>query len=258
MKLREIINKNTGDVLSIVEDEDFEYVNPIKHYGDSFIVNQLILNGIPKKELFGKRPVSKKSKEIFIQISLRWKNMLLDFKKVDVHQNLIDLLLQTKKREQKKLLKEIVLTPKVFMAFLIRAFEDYGYTLSQYSAKFDQKGADLAKMPLAHNKDDNSKLVKFGKTDLSDGQLRQAIDHRKVRIAKFLDNGDKWHCFLITFRSLRGEETWLGEKQPHYHYISSSFGIERNSVIEQIKSEKYQLSKLPHIKLKDIGTQPKK
>ncbi|MHA8104971.1 hypothetical protein [Aquirufa nivalisilvae] len=56
---------------------------------------------------------------------------------------------------------------------------------------------------------------------------------------------------------MRGEETWLGEKQPHFHYISSAFGIDGAEVIRQIKSKKYMLGNLPHIKLEDFGNQPK-
>lgn len=63
-------------------------------------------------------------------------------------------------------------------------------------------------------------------------------------------------AFFATYKSFRGEETWLGEKQPHYHYISSGFGIERKEVVKQLKSKKYKLGNLPHIKLEEYGNQP--
>ncbi len=87
--------------------------------------------------------------------------------------------------------------------------------------------------------------------------MKQAIEHRKVKVAKILDKGDEWHCFFATFKSFRGEETWLGANQPHYHYISNVFGIGRAEVVNQIKSEKYKLGNLPHIKLEEYGNQPK-
>ncbi|RYD53439.1 MAG: hypothetical protein EOP52_04715 [Sphingobacteriales bacterium] len=69
-------------------------------------------------------------------------------------------------------------------------------------------------------------INKVGDTDLTDGQLRQAIDHRKVIVAKFFDNGDQWHCLFFTYESLGGKESW-NDGQPHYHYIYDKFGLSR-------------------------------
>ncbi len=253
---REIINKKTGEKLIMFEDGDFEYEKPIKHYGDGFIVKQMVLNGIPNEELNGDKKPTEKSEQIFIKATVQWQKMLQEFKAVEVPNGFLNLLGTTKKTEQENLLKGQVLTPDILMGLMIRS-EELGYTLSQYSSEYSQKGVDLSKMPFAYRVKENGEVQTFGKTELSDGQLKQAIEHRKVKVAKILDKNDQWHCFFATFKSLRGEETWLGEKQPHYHYISNAFGIERAEVINQIKSEKYKLGNLPHIKLEDYGKQPK-
>lgn len=252
---REIINKKSGEKLIVFEDGDFVYEKPVKHYGDVFIVKQMVLRGIPNEELNGDKKPSEKSRQIFIEATIHWQKMLQQFKVVEVPNGFLKLFGTNKKAEQENLLKGQILTPDILMGLLIKA-EEQGYTLSQYSSEFSQKGVDLSKMPFAYQVKENGEIQTFGEAKLSDGQLKQAIEHRKVKVAKILDKGDEWHCFFTTFKSLRGEETWLGEKQPHYHYISSAFDIDRSEVVKQMKSEKYKLGNLPHIKLEDYGNQP--
>lgn len=252
---REIINKKTGEKLVIFEDGDFEYEKPVKHYGDTFIVKSMVLRGVPDDELDGTTKPSDRSKQIFIDAAMQWQDMLRNFRSVEIPEPLIKLLDTTKKSEQEALLKGIILTPDLLMGFLMIA-ENNQYTLSQYTSEFSQKGLDTSKMPLAYEVKDDGSVKTFGETELSDGQLKQAIEHRKKNVAKFLDRGDVWHCFFVTYKSLNGGETWLGQKQPHYHYISNAFGIGRKDVVNQIKSEKYKLGNLPHIKLEEYGKQP--
>ena len=239
------------------EDSDFEYERPIKHYGDGFIVKQMVMLGIPRDELDGKTKPTEISKRIFIQAIKNWNEMLSNFKKVQLPNELAQLFETERKKDQVNLLKNVVLNPDILMALLIKA-DELGFTLSQYTSEYSQKGVDLSKMPFAYEVKDDGSVKTFGNSELSDGQLKQAIEHRKVKVAKFLDKGDKWHCFFATYKSFRGEETWLGENQPHYHYISSEFGIERTEVVKQLKSEKYKLGNLPHIKLEEYGNQPEK
>lgn len=255
MIYQEITNKKTGEKLIGFIGEDFERLNPIKYYGDSFIVKKMILQGIPMEELNGEGKISEKSKSIFIESVKQWKEKESEINQTQIPANLIGLLSTNKKGDQEKLLKGLNLNPDILVALLFKAYSDFGYTLSQYSSEIPQKGVDLSKMPFAYEVKDEAVKV-FGNTELSDGQLRQAIQHRKVIVAKFLDNGDRWHCFFTTFKSLRGEETWLGQNQPHFHYISNYFGLTREKVIEELKSEKYKLGNLPHIKLSEYGNQP--
>lgn len=65
MITREIVNKNTGEKLIIFEEGDFEFEKPVKHYGDSFIVKQMVLRGVPNDELNGGKEPSEQSKKIF-------------------------------------------------------------------------------------------------------------------------------------------------------------------------------------------------
>lgn len=255
MILQEIINKRTGKKLIGFEESDFEHEKPVKHYGDSFIVQQMVLRGVPKEELDGRKKPSKNSKRIFVKATLDWNEVLEKFKAVKIPDGLLNILGTNKKSAQIESLRGVVLTPDILMGFLIKA-EKLGYTLSQYSSEHPQTGVDSSKMPFAYFVKENGEVQTFGNTELSDGQLKQAIQHRSVKVAKILDKDEEWHCFFTTFNSLNGEETWLGEKQPHYHYISNTFGISRTEVINQIKSKKYKLGNIPHIKLKEYGKQP--
>ncbi|WP_346883642.1 hypothetical protein [uncultured Algibacter sp.] len=256
MILTEIKNKKTGEVLIKAQQEDFEYQNPIEYYKGEIILNQMINYGISPDIINNNEELSDKDTELFNKAVEFWIKYKRKFDNINIPNELIKLLLSKKKAIQKDLLQGMVLTPNILTAFIFKAYEKYGYTLSQYTSEFNQKNIDLSKMPFAYRVKDNGEVEVIGETELSDGQLKQALEHRSVKIAKFLDKGNDWHCFFITFQSIGGRETWLGKKQPHYHYISNHFGIKREKVIEQLKSRKYKLGNLPHIKLIEYGNQP--
>jgi hypothetical protein len=108
---------------------------------------------------------------------------------------------------------------------------------------------------MAYMREKDGSITKFGNTELTDGQLKMALEQRSVKIAKFIEKDEEWHCFFITYDSIGGKENWQNG-QPHFHYISNLFGIKKEDVITQIKSKKYKLGNLPHITLEDYGTQP--
>ncbi|SHG11482.1 hypothetical protein SAMN05444483_1056 [Salegentibacter echinorum] len=140
------------------------------------------------------------------------------------------------------------------MGFLLKA-GDNGFLLSQYSSNFQTSAIDKEKLPFAYMLNEDGEIEKFGKTELTDGQLKQALEQRSAKVAKILEKDGGWHCFFITYNSIGGKENWQNGK-PHFHYISNYFGIKKEDVIEQIKSKKYKLGNLPHIALDDYGVQP--
>ena len=94
----------------------------------------------------------------------------------------------------------------------------------------------------------------IGDTDLTEGQVKRMINERKVIIAHFLDRGDEWHCFFITYNSIGGKENHK-DGQPHFHYISSAFGIKRDDFIKSMESGNYKSTSV-HIDLLGYGNQP--
>ncbi|MBZ9629432.1 hypothetical protein LB465_01475 [Salegentibacter sp. LM13S] len=257
MKITEITNKKNGEKFISVEGEDFENVDPVEHYKSSFISTRMIMRGIPYEELKGIKEPSEKSKKIFFEANKDWIRQYAKWKRIKVPNKLFELLNSNKKKQQKALLKGLVLTPDILMSFILEAYEKYDFKLSQYTSEHQAKGFKDSEKPFAYQLLENGEIRKFGKTDLSDGQLKQAIKHRVVTIVKFIENGEYWHCFFTNFKSLNGEEVWLGKNQPHYHYISNLFNIEREEVIGQLMSPKYKLGNLPHLKLEEYGNQPK-
>ena len=112
---REIINKKTGEKLIMFEDGDFEYEKPVKHYGDGFIVKQMVLSGMPNEELNGDQKPTEKSKQIFIKATLHWQEMLHGFKSIEIPNGFLKLFETSKKADQENLLENQILTPDILM-----------------------------------------------------------------------------------------------------------------------------------------------
>lgn len=233
MLIRNIIDKETKEKTFLIKGGDVEKINPIEYY-----IN--CLHTMVK--------ITKYSE--ISEIS----EIIKEFRSVEIPENLINLLSTTKKKEQEKLLKGLRITPDILMSFLIYV-GDKEFLFSQYSSKFYPKGTDEEKLPFAFMENKDGAVKKFGDTKLTDKQLKHILNERNVKIAKFIEKDNMWHCFFITYKSIRGKEKWE-EGQPHFHYISNFFGISKENVIKEIKSEKYNLGNLPHIALCDYGVQP--
>lgn len=229
--------------------DDFEYVNPIEQVRNMTLENCISLEKtmlLLRKPPF---PISHLDDFLYKRAEKVWQERYTGIMETKYSENFDRLLESNKKQEQVNLLKNQKISPFGLTAFIFNAFQKYGYTYSQYRADNNHNGLDETKLPtLIHLKEDE--VVVSGKTDLIDGQLKQVIQHRKVIISKFIDNGDNWHCFFTTYQSLKGEENW-NEGTPHYHYISNKFGLTRQQVLNELKSKDYKLNNLPHIELTD-------
>ena len=175
------------------------------------------------------------------------------FENTDVPENLLKVLETTKKKDQIKLLKGMEFSPGQLMSLIFKSYSDYGYLYSKYVFENIPAGFEDKKLPeLFHLKEDNS-IVKVGETDLTDGQLRQVIENRKVIVSHFFSKEDIWHCLFLTYNSIAGKENWKNG-QAHYHYISSSFGVSKDEFIESMESGKYKSTPV-HLDLLDYGNQ---
>jgi len=165
------------------------------------------------------------------------------------HKTLLNYLEgESKKDAQIKLLKKQTFTSDQLIAFLFRAYLEYGFSFSQYTSENLHKGLDKSKLPrLIHL--DGKEVKTVGPTTLSRGQLRQVVVQRKVIIAKFLDKGNQWHCFFGTLNSIGGKESW-NDCQSHLHYISDKWEIPRDGVVTKIKGGIYPSTPV-HIGLLD-------
>jgi hypothetical protein len=233
----------------IFEAPDFEYVDPTKHYAESYIATHVSM--MREIILLKKPPIPIDCIEKYIHKKAikDWFKKLKEIEETQVPDNLILLIKAGTKKEQVKLLENLSITTDQLIAFIFKAWTEYGFSFSQYKSEHHHSGLDKTQMPIIVEIKDG-KVNKVGTTPLTDGQLKQAVDHRKVIVANFFDKGSTWHCFFLTFDSLKGKETWKGG-QPHFHYISDKFGIPRQKVVEQLKSKNYRLGSLPHIDLLD-------
>ncbi len=125
--------------------------------------------------------------------------------------------------------------------------------IQQISFENLPNGLEGKKLPkLFHIKEDGT-IHKVGETDLTDGELKNVIEHRKVIVSHFFEKDDFWHCFFLTYNSIGGKENWKNG-QAHFHYISSSFGISKADFIESVRTGKYKSTSI-HIDLLDYGNQ---
>ena len=145
---------------------------------------------------------------------------------------LVKLFSATKKREQEKLLKGQIIKPADLLSWFLRA-GIMGGLFSQYS--YEDDGGNLkGRVPLLVDATDNEHITTIGKTNLSQAALKHLVDNQKKVIAQLIDFEDgSWHCFYRTFKGLSGRES--GEQGSHMHYISSAYGLPRQSIVDGFK-----------------------
>jgi hypothetical protein len=249
MQIKKIYDNDGKGFTRVFSSGDFEYVNPIEHYGNHEINKIMILR---REDLELRNPflASITSNDYFYKIAVEhWGKMYKEINDTPIPENFIKLFSASSKKEQVKLLRNQSLTVFQLGALLFKAHE-LGYSFSQYTGEHHHNGVDEDNLPLLIHVEDDGKVKTVGETSLSDSKLKQIIEHRKVTISKFLDNGSHWHCFFLTFKSLRGEESWK-DGQAHLHYISDKWGLKREDLVTKLKSKDNSISSKVHIDLLD-------
>ncbi|MBL7966037.1 MAG: hypothetical protein JNK09_03495 [Prolixibacteraceae bacterium] len=230
----------------ILKGSNIELINPIDYY-KTLITN--LYKSSAKDILYSKNPQIASNLDDFFYYELaneQCEKIFAKINSVTIPENFIKLLNSQKKKEQINLLKNQSITSDQFLAFIFSAWTNFDYKYSIYSFEHHHKGLDESKLPIFYSTE-NNKVIKVGQTSLSDGELKQAIENRKVAVAKFFDKGDNWHCFYLTYDSIKGKESWK-DGQPHYHYLSSEFGLVRKEIIRRFETGDYPSSPI-HIDL---------
>ncbi len=154
----------------------------------------------------------------------------------DVFKNIFQKELN--KKQQIRLLRGVQLT-NTQLSSLFNFADECGYKFSHYKWQGDPKSVKDEKLPsFMHLKDDGN-VEYMGETTLTEGQMRTIIDQADVLIARVFDNGIHWHCFLQTYKGLKGKEAGVQGSRPHLHYLSDSFGISKDDLIKMIKMGRY-------------------
>lgn len=142
------------------------------------------------------------------------------------------------KKEKIRLLKGVQLTEPQ-LSSLFNFAEECGYRFSHYKWQGDPKSVKEEKLPsFMHMKDDGS-IEYIGETTLTEGQMQTIINQADVLIVRIFDNCSHWHCFLQTYKGLKGMESGVQGSRPHLHYLSDSFGISKADLVKMIKIGRY-------------------
>ena len=242
----------------IFEMGNAEKVNPIEFYKQAYIQKQIqmywtILPNL-EKEFAKKNLVLSKPEldKLFKKRSISdWQEFYTEKSNTEISSNYLNLLKSSRKAEQQKLLKGQSLSTYELFALVIHAYKEFGLMFSQYIFQHSQKGIDPIDLTdFTHLREDGS-IVTSRETKLSDGQLKQAIEHRVYMTAKFIGDDNNWHCFFTNFRSLKGKEKSYKNGQPHFHYISDKWGITKQEVINELSKRKYKLPSIPHLDVRN-------
>jgi hypothetical protein len=237
---------------TMFEIDDFEYLNPILKACEMIVSSSMeaIVGQIEFKRDNGIiSPINARQLGDFLESTAHkdWENYFKQIQSQELSPTFYKLLEANSNDEQFNLLKGASLTSSQLMKFIFDAWERSGYTYSFYKSHHNHNGVSNTDLPDFAYKNEENEIKKIGRTEMSDGAIKHAINYQKTNIARFIEKDDTWHCFFYTTKSMNGEERGSDGK-PHLHYISDKWRISREEVIFQLKSKNYKLpSKLPHI-----------
>jgi hypothetical protein len=246
LKSRHFHSEEKNSSLFVVQKDDFEFVNPWDQYKKDTINVSLQIQYLIIQENLPGIPMATAIKLMSKRANEDWVKKKEELKSIKIPDQLINLLESVKKRDQEKILKGLQLKSSELDAFILFAYDKFKYRYSMYTREFEQKGSEDLDLPTALLNDEG-KVERYGKSQLSDGQIKQSIEHRKVHIARFLDLGNSFHCFFYTTKSLTGKENKLRAERPHLHYVSSAWSLPRKDLLEKLMTRRYNLGSTPHI-----------
>ena len=254
MRVMKFINNPSKERSTLIEFGDVEFVNPVHKLMKDTIdgyVNLRLSNFEFAKQHNKQSPFDKYNyDEIVNALKIKgiemWSEYYKEIMESELPRNIFKILACNNKDEQKRILNtDIELTSYSLSKFIIQAHKEYGFKYSVYRFTTNPKNFDKSKMPpFAYKNEDNTIRI-IGNTTMKDGEIKNAIDHRKVIIAKFLDKGDIWHCFFYDYKSMNGKEA---DGIPHIHYISNAWTLSREFSLQKFKEGFRPSSSTPHIK----------
>lgn len=230
--------------------DNFEYKNPLEILCQQFITPRI---AIDCDLLHYHKKLTINSHNIVLKRNLKeWFKHLKDISTHPLEKNYFSILGNPPKKDQIKLLRGLTITAEDIWSLYFNGAKYFGFTWSRYRFEHQNKShLDLKHPEIIHF--ENNKLTTVGTTDMTDGQLKVAVNFRHVVVANFLDNENGWLCFFATYAGIKGQERHI-ENKPHFHFISDKWGLTREYVLGQLASDKYSLPSLPHIELLNYRT----
>lgn len=256
-KSTKIVNEDGNGFYRVFWDDKIEKVNPIEYY-KNFELSKRAISYRDTIEMKNPYLATRLTSDYYIKFAKEqieeekfWENK----ENVIVPENFLKLFETSKKKEQVSLLKGLSINPDQLISLIFKSYTDYGFLYSRYRFEILPKDLNVLKKPKAAEILENGAIKTVGETDLTSGQIKKMIEHSKVIIAHIFDKEDTWHCLFITYHSINGKENHK-DGQPHFHYISSAFGIPRDEFIDSMKNGNYKSTSV-HIDLLEYGNQPK-
>lgn len=253
MHTEKIFDENGQGFTRVFSADKVERVNPIEFYKTAELEKRAIMlhDLLSAKDPF---LASMVSREFYLKNAEKGLvEFFEEFEKTEVDSKLLELLTTGRKKDQVSLLKGVKFNPDQLMSLIFKSYKDFGLLYSKYLFENLPDGMEGKKLPKMFRMKEDGSIEKVGETELTDGELKNLIEHRKVIASHFFENEDLWHCFFITYNSIKGKENWK-DGQAHFHYISSGFGISKEEFIESMRTGKYKSTSI-HIDLLDYGNQ---
>jgi len=255
-KSTKIADEDGNGFYRIFWDDKVEKVNPVEYY-KNYELNKRAISFRDILEMKDPFLAGKLTTDFYVKLAkeeIEKEKFWETKEEIEVPENFLKLLETTRKKDQVSLLKGLSINPDQLISLIFKSFNDHHYLYSRYRFENLPKDLDDKKRPKVADISKEGVIKTVGETELTEAQVKKMINERKVIIAHFFDRGDDWHCLFITYNSIDGRENHKNG-QPHFHYISSAFGITRDDFIKSMENGNYKSTPI-HIDLLEYGNQP--
>ena len=202
-------------IVSTMEDV-IEKQSPAMWFGAYVFFKATQVHGLPNDE----------AKKLSFAVLREWVNKPCpDF--------LLALFNTNSKKQQESLLRNQSIKPEDLICWILQS-GSIGGLFSQYSYDGGVPEELKGRTPIMIDASNPEQIKAIGSTDLSDAALMHLVENLKIVIAQIVDlPDDRWYCFFRTHRGLAGRES--GNHGQHMHFISSSYGFDRDKLVEGFK-----------------------
>ena len=245
-----------GTTTNVYLPEGCEQVNPFSYYIEkygTFRYEHLVVHY--SKELstasFWERQVLLNRLKALAADEIHAKNLIA--RDTVLQPELVQLLVEKKKKQQQKLIKNIKLSADDLYALPLFAWNKHRMPYSGFAVDYLPKEFDEKVLPAYIRKNDDGKIEYQGPTDMTENEMEVALRKRNRVVTEFIGDNISWLCFFRTTSGIRGlEEPHIG--QPHLHFISSAWGISREAIVRQLSSYRYNINAetIPFLRL-EVG-----
>jgi len=236
-------NISSNKSIVAIDGEDCDLVNPVSYWGKRMKESHEITLRLRYHQELHTGPLRKQlaaQSKVKRLVQLQWEKGLKDYREEVLPTSLVDLLSETKKKNQQKLIKDLVFQSRFFISLPIFAWDKYQMPYSRFTVDYLPKDLHGKKQPELMHLEEDGEVMAVGKTDMTAKEMKAGLRNRHRVISDFIGDESRWYCFFRTMAGIKGTEAkHIG--QPHLHFISSAWGITRPNIIASLKDYRYSL-----------------